>query len=47
MFYQGPNGALKVLKTLEFDCTKFKALKAFLKNLEFKWGQYIILTRLL
>ena len=25
---QGPYGALKVLKSLEFDCTKFKALKS-------------------
>ena len=28
LWYQGPYGALKVLKNLKFDWTKFKALKS-------------------
>ena len=42
---QGPYGALRVLKSLEFDWTKFKAFeipefyKVVLKSLEFNYGQ--------
>ena len=42
LYTQGSFGALEVLKSLEFDWTRFEILEfynVFLKNLEFYCGQ--------